>query len=69
MGQGAKDILNGNFDPNKSKNLPVVNYWLKHHTMRVAAESAINDKDKSTSPSPSAGHYYSHYKAILHEDN
>eukprot|EP00957_Ditylum_brightwellii_P138974 10592679-Ditylum_brightwellii.AAC.1 len=31
LGQGAKDTIEGNFDPNLAKNLPEVNQWLKHH--------------------------------------
>eukprot|EP00957_Ditylum_brightwellii_P020738 1563602-Ditylum_brightwellii.AAC.1 len=31
LGQGADDILNGRFDPNKLENMPAVNYWLWHH--------------------------------------
>eukprot|EP00957_Ditylum_brightwellii_P025713 1945685-Ditylum_brightwellii.AAC.1 len=33
---GCHDILEGNFDPNKSKSLPVINHWLKHNIRRVA---------------------------------
>eukprot|EP00957_Ditylum_brightwellii_P097123 7396728-Ditylum_brightwellii.AAC.1 len=35
LGAGAKDIINGNFDPNKSENHPIINYWLKHNIRRV----------------------------------
>eukprot|EP00957_Ditylum_brightwellii_P086899 6613733-Ditylum_brightwellii.AAC.1 len=28
-GLGTKEILDGDFDPNKYKNLPAVNYWIK----------------------------------------
>eukprot|EP00957_Ditylum_brightwellii_P163937 12481239-Ditylum_brightwellii.AAC.1 len=31
LGVGAQEIIEGNFDPNKSKNMPAINYWLKHH--------------------------------------
>eukprot|EP00957_Ditylum_brightwellii_P040170 3040043-Ditylum_brightwellii.AAC.1 len=42
LGLGSREILDGHFDPNKSENLPVVNYWLKHNIRRVAAENSIN---------------------------
>eukprot|EP00957_Ditylum_brightwellii_P106919 8156944-Ditylum_brightwellii.AAC.1 len=35
LGAGAQEIIEGNFDPNKSKNMPAVNYWLKHHVRRA----------------------------------
>eukprot|EP00957_Ditylum_brightwellii_P010436 789496-Ditylum_brightwellii.AAC.1 len=31
LGVGVQEIIEGNFDPNKSKNMPANNYWLKHH--------------------------------------
>eukprot|EP00957_Ditylum_brightwellii_P045533 3452142-Ditylum_brightwellii.AAC.1 len=31
LGVGLQEIIEGNFDPNKSKNIPAANYWLKHH--------------------------------------
>eukprot|EP00957_Ditylum_brightwellii_P185124 14097592-Ditylum_brightwellii.AAC.1 len=74
-GVGAEDILSGNFDPNKSENLPTVNHWLKHHICQVAPDESINvnislenfklmmkAQDESTSSSPS-GRHYGHYKA------
>eukprot|EP00957_Ditylum_brightwellii_P132309 10088514-Ditylum_brightwellii.AAC.2 len=30
LGKGVTEIIEGNFDPNRSKNIPAVNYWLKH---------------------------------------
>eukprot|EP00957_Ditylum_brightwellii_P015445 1162676-Ditylum_brightwellii.AAC.1 len=78
---GAKDIIDGNFDPNKSKNLPIVNYWLKHNIRRVAPTESIDvnitlenfkslmkAQDKSTSLSPS-GRHYGQYKAVRDKDN
>eukprot|EP00957_Ditylum_brightwellii_P073679 5598612-Ditylum_brightwellii.AAC.1 len=35
LGVRAQEIIQGNFDPNKSKNMPAVNYWLKHNVHRV----------------------------------
>eukprot|EP00957_Ditylum_brightwellii_P109590 8358315-Ditylum_brightwellii.AAC.1 len=35
IGQGGKDIINSNFDPNKECHLPAVNHWLRHHIRRV----------------------------------
>eukprot|EP00957_Ditylum_brightwellii_P152768 11628361-Ditylum_brightwellii.AAC.1 len=31
LGQGAQDILNGQFDPNLAENLPALNFWLQHN--------------------------------------
>eukprot|EP00957_Ditylum_brightwellii_P139441 10627359-Ditylum_brightwellii.AAC.1 len=41
LGAGAQEIIEGNFDPNKSKNMPAVNYWLKHHVRRVIPPSSV----------------------------
>eukprot|EP00957_Ditylum_brightwellii_P132015 10065763-Ditylum_brightwellii.AAC.1 len=35
IGQGGKDIIDGNFDPNKECHLPAVNHWLRYHIRRV----------------------------------
>eukprot|EP00957_Ditylum_brightwellii_P075803 5761211-Ditylum_brightwellii.AAC.1 len=40
-GQGAKEILEGKFNPNKFNNLPAVNYWIKHHLRRVATPNSV----------------------------
>eukprot|EP00957_Ditylum_brightwellii_P058634 4447223-Ditylum_brightwellii.AAC.1 len=29
LGQGAQDIIKGNFDPNIAENLPALNHWLR----------------------------------------
>eukprot|EP00957_Ditylum_brightwellii_P195915 14926792-Ditylum_brightwellii.AAC.1 len=42
LGPGCHNILEGNFDPNKSKILPVVNHWLKHNIRLVAPSRSIN---------------------------
>eukprot|EP00957_Ditylum_brightwellii_P155420 11830608-Ditylum_brightwellii.AAC.1 len=42
LGIGKDNILNGNFDQNKSENLLVVNHWLKHNIRRVAPAGSIN---------------------------
>eukprot|EP00957_Ditylum_brightwellii_P109723 8369533-Ditylum_brightwellii.AAC.1 len=81
LGKGAQDALGGNFDPNKSENLPTVNFWLKHNIQRVAAANSINveisldnykllkkAQNKSTSLSP-LGRHYGHYRAILDHDD
>eukprot|EP00957_Ditylum_brightwellii_P201248 15324767-Ditylum_brightwellii.AAC.1 len=81
LGPGYHDILEGNFDPNNSKNLPVVNHWLKHNICRVAPAGSINVdislqdykslmkiQNESTNSSP-FGRHYSHYKAILDHDD
>eukprot|EP00957_Ditylum_brightwellii_P109009 8315650-Ditylum_brightwellii.AAC.1 len=81
LGPGCHGILVGNFDPNKSKNLPVANHWLKHNICQVAPTGSINVdislqdykslmkiQNKSTSSSPS-GRHYGHYKAVLDHDN
>eukprot|EP00957_Ditylum_brightwellii_P025632 1937935-Ditylum_brightwellii.AAC.1 len=81
LGQGAKDVLDRNFDPNKSENLSAVNFWLKHHIRRMATENLINAEisldgykglvkvqNESTSSSPS-GRHCGHYKAILDHDD
>eukprot|EP00957_Ditylum_brightwellii_P144556 11011468-Ditylum_brightwellii.AAC.1 len=39
-GLGAKEILDGDFDPNKYENLPAVNYWIKNNLCRVAAPNS-----------------------------
>eukprot|EP00957_Ditylum_brightwellii_P147225 11210449-Ditylum_brightwellii.AAC.1 len=31
LGQGAQDILDGQFDPNLAENLPALNFWLQHN--------------------------------------
>eukprot|EP00957_Ditylum_brightwellii_P038441 2905972-Ditylum_brightwellii.AAC.2 len=41
-GQGAKDILAGNFDPNVQDNLPAENHQINHHLHRVATPDSIN---------------------------
>eukprot|EP00957_Ditylum_brightwellii_P024137 1819978-Ditylum_brightwellii.AAC.1 len=80
-GQGVKDILKGNFDPNKSEEVHEVNYWLKHHIRQVAVDreikveisldnykGATKAQMESTISSPS-GQHYGHYKAILNHDD
>ena len=70
---GAKYIIGGNGDPNKTENLPLVNYWLKHNIRRVTPAESINInitlenfkslikvQDEFTSLSLS-GHHYGHY--------
>eukprot|EP00957_Ditylum_brightwellii_P126048 9609532-Ditylum_brightwellii.AAC.1 len=39
--QGANEILEGDFDPNKIKNIPAVNYWLKHNICHALPLSSI----------------------------
>eukprot|EP00957_Ditylum_brightwellii_P198292 15110163-Ditylum_brightwellii.AAC.1 len=41
LGNGTKDILDRNFDPNINANLPAVNQWLQHHIRRVATPGSI----------------------------
>eukprot|EP00957_Ditylum_brightwellii_P185518 14124713-Ditylum_brightwellii.AAC.1 len=31
LGQGAQDIIEGNFNPSIAENLPVLNHWLRHN--------------------------------------
>eukprot|EP00957_Ditylum_brightwellii_P025752 1948071-Ditylum_brightwellii.AAC.1 len=38
---GAKEILDGDFDPNEYENLPAVNYWIKNNLRRVAAPNSV----------------------------
>eukprot|EP00957_Ditylum_brightwellii_P069780 5298718-Ditylum_brightwellii.AAC.1 len=77
LGQGAQDIIEGNFNPNITENLPILNHWLRHNIGRLAPKGSIKVdltlqhykylfkvQDKSTSSSPS-GHHYGHYKAAL----
>eukprot|EP00957_Ditylum_brightwellii_P183070 13944483-Ditylum_brightwellii.AAC.1 len=81
LGFGVEGILNGNFDPNQSENLPVINHWLKHNIQKVAPEGSIKVnislddykslmkvQDETTSSSP-LGCHYGHYKAILDHDD
>eukprot|EP00957_Ditylum_brightwellii_P119162 9089580-Ditylum_brightwellii.AAC.2 len=81
LGKGVTEIIEGNFDPNKSKNILAVNYWLKHNIQRVVPPSsvstelsvemfkaAVKKQSEMTTLSPS-GHHYSHYKAILIDDS
>eukprot|EP00957_Ditylum_brightwellii_P143569 10937809-Ditylum_brightwellii.AAC.2 len=42
MEQGAKEILEGNFDPDDFDNLPAVNYWIKNNLKHVAASDSVN---------------------------
>eukprot|EP00957_Ditylum_brightwellii_P012686 959276-Ditylum_brightwellii.AAC.1 len=77
LGEGTQEIIEGNSDPNKSKNIPAVNYWLKHHVWRVVPPSSVRTnllleefKDsvtkqpEMTTSSPS-GRHYRHYKSVL----
>eukprot|EP00957_Ditylum_brightwellii_P058999 4473892-Ditylum_brightwellii.AAC.1 len=77
LGQGAQDIIEGNFNPNIAENLPVLNQWLRHNIRRSAQKGSITVnltlqqykdlfkvQNESTSSSPSDCHY-SHYKAAL----
>eukprot|EP00957_Ditylum_brightwellii_P025308 1915101-Ditylum_brightwellii.AAC.1 len=41
LGHGAKEILEGNFDPNIASNMPALNHWLRHNMRRVAAQGSI----------------------------
>eukprot|EP00957_Ditylum_brightwellii_P137468 10480960-Ditylum_brightwellii.AAC.1 len=41
LSAGATDILNGDFDPNESENIPAINHWLKHHIRRVVPSESI----------------------------
>eukprot|EP00957_Ditylum_brightwellii_P029293 2214169-Ditylum_brightwellii.AAC.1 len=81
LGQGANEILEGGFDPNKSKNIPAVNYWLKHNICCALPPSLIctnltvdefkgliRIQSEMTSSSPS-GQHYGHYKAILTDNS
>eukprot|EP00957_Ditylum_brightwellii_P202177 15328951-Ditylum_brightwellii.AAC.1 len=76
LGQGANEILEGDFDPNKSKNIPAVNYWVKDNICCALPPSSIRTnltvngfkgfiriQSEKTGTSPS-GQHYSHYKAI-----
>eukprot|EP00957_Ditylum_brightwellii_P184499 14052776-Ditylum_brightwellii.AAC.2 len=80
LGQGAQDILNGNFDPNIAESLPALNYWLLHNIRQVAAQGSIKvnlslqqykelfkSQDEFTSLS-SSGCHYGHYQAALVSD-
>eukprot|EP00957_Ditylum_brightwellii_P031866 2416084-Ditylum_brightwellii.AAC.1 len=79
--RGAQEILDGKFDPNQFKNLPAVNFWIKHNLCCAAAANSVNiqlsvdgfkgllkKQNKSTSSSPS-GRHYGHYKVLLEFDN
>jgi hypothetical protein len=79
-GQGAKEILDGNFDPNKFNNPPAVNYWIKHHLQCVATLNSVpisltvdklkgllKRQCKTTSSLPS-GRHYGHYKVLLENE-
>eukprot|EP00957_Ditylum_brightwellii_P099504 7579556-Ditylum_brightwellii.AAC.1 len=76
-GLGAKEILDGNFDPNQFDNLPAVNYWIKHNLRRTAAQDSVDinltkeelksmlkKQSESMSSSPS-GQHYGHYKVLI----
>jgi hypothetical protein len=80
IGQGRKDIIDGNFNPNKECHLPAVNHWLQHHIRRVVPPGStrvdltleefrnlVKSQSENTSSSPS-GRHYGHYKAILSDD-
>eukprot|EP00957_Ditylum_brightwellii_P075664 5750041-Ditylum_brightwellii.AAC.3 len=41
LGQGANEILEGDLDSNKSKNITAVNYLLKHTICRALSPSLI----------------------------
>eukprot|EP00957_Ditylum_brightwellii_P142610 10865673-Ditylum_brightwellii.AAC.1 len=77
LGQGANEILKGNFDPNIAANMPALNHCLQHNIQQVAVQGSIkveislqdykdlfNSQDESTSSSPSDRHY-GHYQAAL----
>eukprot|EP00957_Ditylum_brightwellii_P030514 2311283-Ditylum_brightwellii.AAC.1 len=81
LGQGTTEILEGGVYPNKSKNIPAVNYWLKHNIrcallpslirMNLTADEfkdLIRIQSEMTSSSP-FGRHYGHYKAILTDDS
>eukprot|EP00957_Ditylum_brightwellii_P191703 14594047-Ditylum_brightwellii.AAC.1 len=80
MGKGAREILDGNFDPNVEGNLPAVNHCLRHYLRQLALlnsicvnlildeyKQAMKIQYESTSSSPSGRHYGS-YKAALTDD-
>eukprot|EP00957_Ditylum_brightwellii_P134977 10291419-Ditylum_brightwellii.AAC.1 len=81
LGQAATEILEGDFDPNKSKNIPAMNYWLKHniccalppsliHTnLTVDAFKALVRIQLEMMSSSLSGWHYIHYKATLMEDS
>eukprot|EP00957_Ditylum_brightwellii_P049032 3720167-Ditylum_brightwellii.AAC.1 len=43
MGEGARSILERNFDPNVEVNLPAVIHWLKFHLRWVAPPNSISE--------------------------
>eukprot|EP00957_Ditylum_brightwellii_P148181 11282846-Ditylum_brightwellii.AAC.1 len=75
--KGATEIIEGNFDPNKSENIPAVNYWLKHNICRVVPPLSVSTelsvkgfkaavkKQLEITTLSSSGCHYGHYKAIL----
>eukprot|EP00957_Ditylum_brightwellii_P203668 15335690-Ditylum_brightwellii.AAC.1 len=79
--RAAQEILDGKFDLNQFKNLPAVNFWIKHNLWRAAAANSVNIKlsvdefkgllkkqNESTSSSPS-GRHYGHFKVLLEFNN
>eukprot|EP00957_Ditylum_brightwellii_P165564 12604010-Ditylum_brightwellii.AAC.1 len=81
LGVGAQEIIEGNFDPNKSKNMPAANYWLKHHVRRVVPPASVRTnltleefkdtvtKQSKMTTSSSSIRHYSHYKAVLTDNS
>eukprot|EP00957_Ditylum_brightwellii_P189869 14454745-Ditylum_brightwellii.AAC.1 len=76
-GEVTREILVGNFDPNKYDNLPAVNYWIKNNLKCVAAANLVKitlmveelkrllkKQNEGTSSSPS-GQHYGHYKVLI----
>eukprot|EP00957_Ditylum_brightwellii_P183601 13984575-Ditylum_brightwellii.AAC.1 len=41
-GIGAKEILDGNFDPNNFDNLPAVNHWIKYNLKRATDPNSMD---------------------------
>eukprot|EP00957_Ditylum_brightwellii_P040336 3052478-Ditylum_brightwellii.AAC.1 len=80
-GLGAKEILDGDFDPNKYESLPAVNFWIKNNLRRVAALNSVQitlpveelkgllkKQCETMSLSPS-GQHYGHYKVLLDKED
>eukprot|EP00957_Ditylum_brightwellii_P143206 10911596-Ditylum_brightwellii.AAC.1 len=44
FGAKAQEIIEGNFDHIKSKNIPAVDCWLKHHVRRVVPPASAQTK-------------------------
>eukprot|EP00957_Ditylum_brightwellii_P099694 7594558-Ditylum_brightwellii.AAC.1 len=76
-GLGAKEILEGNFDPNNFDSLPAVNHWIKNNLKRTTNPNSIDialttdelrsllKKQCETISSSPSGRHYGHYKVLL----